>query len=66
MIIDALVDALLSYKLNSMKEIENLNMTIADIESREINNNLSFDEISEVMKQKPKIVTLADALYRIA
>ena len=64
--IDALEDALLSYKLNSMKEIENLNMTIADIESREINNNLSFDEISEVMKQKPKIVTLADAFYRIA
>lgn len=37
-------------------------MVLADYESRDINNTLSFDDIESILKNKPRITSIADAV----
>jgi len=66
MTIAALETALNDSKLEYLREIERLNMIIADKESQDLNNDMQFEEIEDILKNKPRLTNLGDALQRVS
>ena len=56
----------LEKEISYRREIERLTMILADHESKEINNTMSFDEIENLLRNKPDIKTLSDAANRLS
>lgn len=66
MTIEALEISSNEKNIEQIQEIDRLGMILADLESRELNNQLDQDEVDEIIREKPHLTNFHEAMQRIS